>query len=71
MATSVEHISPAKVKHGLRKVRLSQAEGARRIGKSEAMVSMVLNKKAKSQPILDALGKLIRDRLAGNGQQAA
>ena len=51
--------TPARVRRALKSLDLTQAEAARRIGKSEAMVSMVLRGKAKSRPILLALDKLI------------
>ena len=51
--------TPARVRRALKSLDLTQAEAARRIGKSEAMVSMVLRGKAKCRPILLALDKLI------------
>lgn len=55
MLDSAKHPTPARVKRALRRARLTQARGAALIGKSTAMVSMVLNKKAKSAPVLRAL----------------
>ena len=69
--SSIYPRTPSQVKRELRRLKMTQREVAQLIHKSEAMVSMVLNRKARSRPILDALGKIIRDRLAGNGQQAA
>jgi transcriptional regulator with XRE-family HTH domain len=51
------------VKRGLRALGLTQSEAAERIGKSPAMVSMVLAKKAKSDPLLKMLAALIQREL--------
>jgi hypothetical protein len=51
--------TPGHIKRRLRALRVTQSQAALAIGKSPAMVSMVLNRKAKSQPILDQLGAFI------------
>ena len=48
-----------QIKRGLRYLKVSQNKVALILGKSSAMISMVLNRKAKSQPILDGLAEFI------------
>jgi hypothetical protein len=47
------------VKRGLKAISYSQGRGADETAQSRALVSMVLNRKAKSQPCLDKLAALI------------
>lgn len=65
MARSVEY--PATiigVKRGLRAIGYTQDRSAKETVQSPALVSMVLAKKAKSQPCLDKLAALIAERIA-------
>ncbi len=61
------------VKRGLRVLRISQALGAKAIGKSEALVSLVLAGKVVSQPCLDKLAAYIaaQQQARRNGDTAA
>ena len=52
------------VKRGLRALECSQNRAAIDTGQSPALVSMVLGKKAKSQPCLDKLAAYINGRIA-------
>ncbi len=63
-------MTPSQIKRNLRRLGISQNDAAAAIGKSAAMVSMVLNRQAKSRPILDALAELLatREKKNGNGQ---
>jgi len=64
MGTSTEYPATVSgVKRGLRALEMTQGAAAEQIEKSPAMVSMVLAKKAKSQPVLDLLAALIRREL--------
>lgn len=65
MANSVEYPSTrGGVKRGLRTLKCSQNRAAAATGQSPALVSMVLSKKAKSQPCLDKLAAYIHAKLA-------
>ena len=55
------------VRLGLKAIGCTQTEGARQTQQSEALVSMVLTKKARSQPCLDKLAAYINAQLARNG----
>lgn len=66
MTASVEQQTARQIKRHLKRLGISQQRAARQIGKSPAIVSMVLNGRAKSAPVLRALSKLI----AGNGRAA-
>ena len=61
-------MSPSRVKRELRRLNIHQKTAAELIGKSRAMVSMTLNAKAKSRPILERLTDLVRARQAGGPQ---
>jgi hypothetical protein len=61
------HKTPADCKRGLRAIGWSQRRAAVAIGKSPAMVSMVLARQAKSQIVLDRLHALIVRELARSG----
>ncbi len=60
--------TPSEIKRELRRLNITQSEGAEAIGKSEAMVSMALRRKAKSRPVLEALRRLIAARRKTNGR---
>jgi hypothetical protein len=51
------------VKRGLKAIGYSQKRGAEETDQSPALVSMVLAKKAKSQPCLDRLAALIASKV--------
>jgi hypothetical protein len=59
------------VKRGLRAAGLSQRRAALATSQSPALVSMVLAKKAKSQPCLDKLAALIARTMAAREQHSA
>lgn len=61
----------AIIKCKLRRIGLRQNAAAARIGRSAAMVSMVLNRKATSRPILRSLASLIRRREAAARRRGA
>ena len=65
MANSVEY-PPTRsgVKRGLRAIKCSQNRAAAATGQSPAIVSMVLNGKAKSQPCLAKLAAYINSQIA-------
>lgn len=52
------------VKRGLRAIDCSQNRAAQKTEQSPALVSMVLSKKAKSQPCLDKLAAFINAQIA-------
>lgn len=58
------------VKRGLKRIGASQNRGASATGQSPALVSMVLNRKMKSQPCLDKLAAFIADELVALEQKA-
>lgn len=58
------------VKRGLKAIGYSQGRAADQTEQSRALVSMVLNRKAKSQPCLDRLAGLINDVVASERKSA-
>lgn len=56
------HLTPGAVKRQLARLKLSQREAARLTGLNPAMVSMVLNRRARSMPCLKKLTALIQAR---------
>ena len=56
--------TPAGVKRGLKRAKLTQARAASETFQSPALVSLVLNKKVVSQPCLNKLADLIARTLA-------
>jgi len=65
MANSVEYpATRSGVKRGLRALDCSQNRAALDTEQSPALVSMVLSKKAKSQPCLDKLAAYINRQIA-------
>lgn len=54
------------IKRGLRAIGYSQSRAATETDQSPALVSMVLAKKARSQPCLDRLYELIAKTLQGS-----
>lgn len=59
------------VKRGLKAIGYSQGRAADETGRSRALVSMVLTKKAKSQPCLDDLAGLINRVLVESARRSA
>lgn len=74
---SVEYSATVSgVKRGLKAKRCSQKQAALATGNSPALVSMVLAKKARSQPCLDELARYLNalpdpERMNGNKNGAA
>lgn len=56
--------TPFQVKRALRALKITQTEAARATRQSNALVSMVLNRKALSQPCLEKLAAFIASRRA-------
>jgi hypothetical protein len=70
MSHSTEVMSPEVVKTGLVELGITQDRAARKTRQSPALVSMVLSGKARSQPCLRKLSRLIERERARTGAAA-